>query len=77
MWCCWLTSENRIIVKEGLKIINSTNNIGLKALFKETGLEEKTITAYTLGFVIGPSINASGRLEQAEWALKMLLILFL
>lgn len=68
-----LTSENRIIVKEGLKRINSTNNIGLKALFKETGLEEKTITVYTLGFVIGPSINASGRLEQAEWALKMLL----
>ena len=68
-----LSSENRIIVKEGLKRINSTNNIGLKALFKETGLEEKTITVYTLGFVIGPSINASGRLEQAEWALKMLL----
>ncbi len=68
-----LTSENRIIVKEGLKRINSTNNIGLKALFKETGLEDKTITVYTLGFVIGPSINASGRLEQAEWALKMLL----
>lgn len=68
-----LTSENRIIVKEGLKRINSTNNIGLKALFKETGLEEKVITVYTLGFVIGPSINASGRLEQAEWALKMLL----
>ena len=68
-----LTSENRIIVKEGLKRINATNNIGLKALFKETGLEEKVITVYTLGFVIGPSINASGRLEQAEWALKMLL----
>ena len=68
-----LTSENRIIVKEGLKRINLTNNIGLKALFKETGLEEKAITVYTLGFVIGPSINASGRLEQAEWALKMLL----
>lgn len=68
-----LTSENRIIVKEGLRRINSTNNIGLKALFKETGLEGKTITVYTLGFVIGPSINASGRLEQAEWALKMLL----
>lgn len=68
-----LTSENRIIVKEGLKRINNTSNIGLRALFKETGLEEKVITVYTLGFVIGPSINASGRLEQAEWALKMLL----
>ena len=68
-----LISENRIIVKEGLKRINNTSNIGLRALFKETGLEDKEITVYSLGFVIGPSINASGRLEQAEWALKMLL----
>ena len=68
-----LIGENRIIVKEGLKIINNTNNIGLKALFKETGLENKEISVYSLGFVIGPSINASGRLEQATWALKMLL----
>ena len=68
-----LISENRIIVKEGLKRINNTSNVGLRALFKETGLEDKEITVYSLGFVIGPSINASGRLEQAEWALKMLL----
>ena len=68
-----LVSENRIIVKEGLKRINNTSNVGLRALFKETGLEDKEITVYSLGFVIGPSINASGRLEQAEWALKMLL----
>lgn len=68
-----LVGENRIIVKEGLKIINKTNNIGLRALFKETGLDNKEISVYALGFVIGPSINASGRLEQAEWALKMLL----
>ena len=68
-----LVSENRIIVKEGLKRINNTSNIGLKALFKETGLEGKEVTAYSLGFVIGPSINASGRLEQAEWALKMVI----
>ena len=68
-----LISEIRIIVKEGLKRINNTSNIGLRALFKETGLEDKEITVYSLGFVIGPSINASGRLEQAEWALKMLL----
>lgn len=68
-----LTCENRIIVKEGLRRINNTSNIGLKALFKETGLEDKVITVYTLGFVIGPSINASGRLEQAEWALRMLI----
>ena len=68
-----LIDENRIIVKEGLKLINNTDNIGLRALFKETGLENKEISVYSLGFVIGPSINASGRLEQAEWALKLLL----
>ena len=68
-----LVGENRIIVKEGLRIINKTKNIGLRALFKETGLDNKEISVYALGFVIGPSINASGRLEQAEWALKMLL----
>lgn len=68
-----LVSENRILVKEGLKRINNTSNIGLRALFKETGLEGKEITVYSLGFVIGPSINASGRLEQAEWALKLLI----
>lgn len=68
-----LVSENRILVKEGLKRINDTSNIGLRALFKETGLEGKEITVYSLGFVIGPSINASGRLEQAEWALKLLI----
>lgn len=68
-----LVSENRILVKDGLKRINNTSNIGLRALFKETGLEGKEITVYSLGFVIGPSINASGRLEQAEWALKLLI----
>ena len=68
-----LIDENRIIVKKGLEIINNTNNIGLRALYKVTGLSDKTISVYSLGFVIGPSINASGRLEQAIWALKMLL----
>lgn len=69
-----LTDENRIIVKNGLKMINKTENIGLIALFEETGLVGKEINVYSLGFVIGPSINASGRLEQAIWALKLLLI---
>lgn len=68
-----LTDENRIIVKNGLQLINKTNNIGLKALFEETGISNKEITVYSLGFVVGPSINASGRLEQAIWALKLLL----
>lgn len=68
-----LTDENRIIVKSGLELINKTNNLGLKALFKETGIDKKEINVYALGFVVGPSINASGRLEQALWALKLLL----
>lgn len=68
-----LVDENRIIVKKGLEILNNTDNIGLNALYEETGIKDKKITVYTLGFIIGPSINASGRLEQAFWALELLL----
>lgn len=68
-----LAYENRIIVKTGLELLNNTNNIGLKALYDETGVKDKKITVYTLGFILGPSINASGRLEQAFWALELLL----
>ena len=68
-----LVDENRIIVKKGLELLNNTNNIGLNALYEETGVKEKSITVYTIGFVLGPSINASGRLEQAFWALELLL----
>jgi len=68
-----LVDENRIIVKKGLELLNNTNNIGLNALYDETGVKDKKITVYTLGFILGPSINASGRLEQAFWALELLL----
>ena len=68
-----LVDENRIIVKKGLELLNNTNNIGLNALYEETGVKDKKITVYTLGFILGPSINASGRLEQAFWALELLL----
>src|SRR5699024_9261666 len=68
-----LIDENRIIVKEGLKRINNTQNIGLKALIKATGLEGKTINTYSLGFIIGPCINASGRLSNAEIAVELFL----
>lgn len=68
-----LVEENRIIVKKGLELLNNTDNIGLNALFEETGVKDKNITVYTLGFILGPSINASGRLEQAFWALELLL----
>ncbi len=68
-----LVDENRIIVKKGLELLNKTENIGLKALIKETGIEDKDIGVYHLGFIIGPSINASGRLDSALKALELLL----
>ena len=68
-----LVGENRAIVKEGLGRISKTKNLGLKALIEETGLTGKEITAYHLGFIIGPCINASGRLESAKLGLSMLL----
>lgn len=68
-----LKDENRIIVKEGLARINNTENIGLKALIRAVGLSDKQITAYHIGFVIGPCINATGRLDAATRALELLL----
>lgn len=68
-----LLDENRIIVKNGLRVLNNTKNLGLKALIKETGIENKNITAYHLGFIIGPEINATGRLDSATLALELLL----
>ncbi len=68
-----LVGENRILVKKGLSVIGQTKNIGLKALMKKTGIYGKEIGVYHLGFIIGPCINASGRLDWAEKGLKMLL----
>lgn len=68
-----LIDENRIIVKEGLKKINNTKNLGLKALINATGLKGKKISPYSLGFVLGPCINASGRLDSADVAVEMFL----
>lgn len=68
-----LVEENRILVKEGLKRIQNTNNEGLKALIRVNNLENKEITAYHIGFVLGPCINASGRLSTAKRALDLLL----
>lgn len=68
-----LKDENRIIVKEGLKRLNATKNLGLKALMKESFKEEVTLDAYHLGFIIGPCINAAGRLEHAGEGLSLLL----
>ena len=67
-----LLEENRIIVKTGLELINKTANCGLKALIKANNLEDKTISEYHLGFVFGPCINATGRLETADISLQLL-----
>ncbi len=67
-----LTGENRILVKYGLKRLEQTKNPGYRALLAVNGLEGKKLTAYHIGFVIGPCINASGRLDTARRALQLL-----
>lgn len=68
-----LQDENRIIVKYGLKRIALTENLGLKKLIEKNNLDPSAITAYHIGFVIGPCLNAGGRLETAKLALSLLL----
>ncbi|MGL4849654.1 MAG: single-stranded-DNA-specific exonuclease RecJ [Clostridium sp.] len=68
-----LLDENRIIVKEGLRRINNTDKIGLKELIKVKELENKEINEYHFGFVIGPCINATGRLEIADISVELLI----
>lgn len=67
-----LQGENRILVKEGLKELHRTSNIGMLNLIKVCGLEKEQIMAYHIGFVLGPCLNASGRLDTAKKALKLL-----
>ena len=67
-----LIGENRILVREGLKKLPFTKNKGLHALIAVNGLLETKITAYHIGFVLGPCINASGRLDTAKRALALL-----
>jgi single-stranded-DNA-specific exonuclease len=68
-----LTGENRILVKEGLKRIRHTQNLGMRALITACGIEPDRIDTYHFGYVLGPCINASGRLETAEKALSLFL----
>jgi single-stranded-DNA-specific exonuclease len=68
-----LVDENRIIAKNALKLIQSSNNIGLNALIEVLNLKDKKISASTIGFQIGPCINATGRLESAELSVELLL----
>lgn len=67
-----LQHDNRAIVKEGLKKMQNTSNIGLQALLEVLGLKDKTLTSYDYGFKIGPCINAEGRLDTANEAFDML-----
>lgn len=68
-----LQNENRIIVKEGLKRIPDTKSLGLMKLIEKNNLDPKQLSAYHIGFVIGPCLNAGGRLQTAKLALELLL----
>lgn len=68
-----LVSENRILVKYGLLHMAATDNLGLRKLAEKNDLDLKQINAYHIGFVIGPCLNAGGRLQTAKLALSLLL----
>ena len=72
-WVMKLQDENRLIVKYGLKKIGSTKNTGLRMLVEKNNLDINNLSAYHIGFVIGPCLNAGGRLKSAKVALRMLL----
>ena len=67
-----LVDENRIFVKQGLDMLKRTENLGLKALMECTGVNVDKLSPYHIGFVIGPCMNASGRLDTAKRALELL-----
>ncbi|MDE6618990.1 MAG: DHH family phosphoesterase, partial [Lachnospiraceae bacterium] len=66
-----LRDENRLIVKNGLELMANTRNMGLKALMQATGTDPAHIKPYTIGFVLGPCLNATGRLDTAVNALEL------
>jgi single-stranded-DNA-specific exonuclease len=68
-----LSGENRVIAKEGLARIACSKNLGLQALFKTSGLRSKRMNSNFVGFILGPRINASGRMDRAELSLELLL----
>lgn len=68
-----LKKENRRLVASGLSAIKNTENIGLRAILEETELNNKEISVYHCGFIIGPMINAAGRLESANKSLELFL----
>lgn len=68
-----LQGENRILTKEGLNRLKHTKNPGLQALFRKKEIEQDRISSYTIGYVIGPCLNAGGRLRTAKKTLELLL----
>lgn len=67
-----LKDENRILVKEGLQRLRNSKNLGIRALTVANGIDGRSLTAYHLGFVLGPCLNATGRLDTATRALELL-----
>lgn len=67
-----LIGENRIFVKQGLAMLKRTQNLGLKALIECNDVDADNLSAYDIGFIIGPCLNASGRLDTAKRALELL-----
>lgn len=67
-----LRDENRTLVKYGMQQLQHTSNAGMKALIEANGLEEKRLTPYHIGYILGPCLNASGRLDTAARALELL-----
>jgi len=70
-----ILDENRIIVKEGLKLLQSTQNIGLSALLRASSMVGRKLTTESIGFIIAPKINAPGRIADPNLALELLLTL--
>ena len=68
-----LDGENRILVKEGLKRLRETENYGMRALIQANDLDPSSLQSYHIGFILGPCINASGRLDTAKRSLRLLL----
>ena len=68
-----LRGENRILVKYGLKHLGDCINPGISALLEVNGLSDKELSSYHLGYIIGPCLNATGRLDTAERALGLLM----
>jgi len=68
-----LTGENRIMVKEGLSRISQTKRLGIKALIEVSGIKNKEITSEFVSYILGPRLNASGRMDSAEASLNLLM----